>query len=80
LKTNENKLQHARHENGRKIVRPISSLFLFSMRKELEATAGIEPACTDLQSAASPLRHVANRIERASGGQAYIALKAIRQS
>ena len=30
------------------------------MRKPLEATAGIEPACTDLQSAASPLRHVAN--------------------
>ena len=26
---------------------------------ELEATPGIEPGCTDLQSAASPLRHVA---------------------
>jgi hypothetical protein len=26
----------------------------------LEATPGIEPGCTDLQSAASPLRHVAN--------------------
>ena len=25
----------------------------------MEATAGIEPAYTDLQSAASPLRHVA---------------------
>jgi hypothetical protein len=25
----------------------------------MEATAGIEPACADLQSAASPLRHVA---------------------
>ena len=27
--------------------------------ENLEATAGIEPAYTDLQSAASPLRHVA---------------------
>jgi hypothetical protein len=27
----------------------------------LEATPGIEPGYTDLQSAASPLRHVANR-------------------
>jgi hypothetical protein len=26
----------------------------------LEATPGIEPGCADLQSAASPLRHVAN--------------------
>ena len=28
---------------------------------KLEATEGIEPPCTDLQSAASPLRHVASR-------------------
>jgi hypothetical protein len=28
--------------------------------RNLEATPGIEPGCTDLQSAASPLRHVAN--------------------
>ena len=28
--------------------------------QELEATPGIEPGCADLQSAASPLRHVAN--------------------
>ena len=27
----------------------------------MEATPGIEPGYTDLQSAASPLRHVANR-------------------
>ena len=30
-----------------------------SIRKNLEATPGIEPGYTDLQSAASPLRHVA---------------------
>ena len=32
---------------------------LVSVFGGLEATAGIEPAYTDLQSAASPLRHVA---------------------
>src|SRR5512145_859441 len=30
------------------------------MNEVLEATPGIEPGCTDLQSAASPLRHVAS--------------------
>jgi hypothetical protein len=30
------------------------------LRKGLEATPGIEPGCADLQSATSPLRHVAN--------------------
>ena len=29
------------------------------MKRTLEATPGIEPGCTDLQSVASPLRHVA---------------------
>ena len=29
-------------------------------QKSLEATPGIEPGCADLQSAASPLRHVAS--------------------
>jgi hypothetical protein len=46
---------------------------------KMEATAGIEPAYTDLQSAASPLRHVANT-GKASGAQAYIGAKAARQS
>ena len=48
---------------------------------QVEATAGIEPACTDLQSAASPLRHVANRGKK--GRQVpmpYIGAKAVRQS
>src|SRR5262245_11012480 len=31
-----------------------------------EATPGIEPGCADLQSAASPLRHVAPRREHVS--------------
>ncbi len=35
--------------------------------KKLEATPGIEPGYTDLQSAASPLRHVANHAKGARG-------------
>ena len=35
-----------------------------SLEAELEARAGIEPACTDLQSAASPLRHRALQVGR----------------
>ena len=31
-------------------------------RTTLEATPGIEPGCADLQSAASPLRHVASSV------------------
>ena len=34
--------------------------------KELEARAGIEPACKDLQSSASPLRHRAFRAVEAA--------------
>lgn len=30
----------------------------------LEARAGIEPACKDLQSSASPLRHRASRCDK----------------
>jgi hypothetical protein len=42
----------------------------------MEATAGIEPACTDLQSAASPLRHVANREKGRQAPKPYIGPKA----
>ena len=38
--------------------------------QKLEATAGIEPAYTDLQSAASPLRHVA--LQSPSNGRANV--------
>lgn len=37
----------------------------------MEARAGIEPACKDLQSSASPLRHRASRgSDLATGGKA----------
>ncbi len=35
------------------------ALEMLDLTKSLEATPGIEPGCADLQSAASPLRHVA---------------------
>jgi hypothetical protein len=35
----------------------------------VEARAGIEPACADLQSAASPLRHRAEAAEMVSFGR-----------
>src|SRR5262245_42756518 len=53
-------------------------LYSLTIKVLVEATAGIEPACTDLQSAASPLRHVANTGKAST--QAYIGGKASRQS
>ena len=38
--------------------------YCFSKEKCLEARAGIEPACKDLQSSASPLRHRASRCDK----------------
>ena len=35
----------------------------------MEARPGIEPGCTDLQSAASPLRHRAIRVNARSVGE-----------
>ena len=79
LENNENKLQQPQHE-----IRPnFFRRFLFVFEKQLvgmEATAGIEPACTDLQSAASPLRHVANRGKGRQVPKPYIGPKARRQS
>lgn len=39
------------------------SWLLTVIAEKMEATAGIEPAYTDLQSAASPLRHVATGLD-----------------
>jgi hypothetical protein len=79
LENNENKLQQPQHEMRPNFFRR----FLFVFEKQLvgmEATAGIEPACTDLQSAASPLRHVANRGKGRQVPKPYIGPKARRQS
>ena len=80
LENNENKMQHAQHEMRPNFV----SRFLFCCLRNsclgVEATAGIEPACTDLQSAASPLRHVANREKGRQVPKPYIGPKARRQS
>ena len=38
--------------------------YCFSKEMCVEARAGIEPACKDLQSSASPLRHRASRCDR----------------
>jgi hypothetical protein len=52
----------------------------------MEATAGIEPAYTDLQSAASPLRHVAHEVVQPILANqrhftlAYIGMERNRQS
>ena len=51
---------NARHEITRLTARAVIYFSLCCKCLTVEATAGIEPACTDLQSAASPLRHVAN--------------------
>jgi hypothetical protein len=59
LKTKENKLQHARHETAGKSAGLFEFVFIFN-EKSMEATPGIEPGYADLQSAASPLRHVAS--------------------
>src|SRR5689334_12290614 len=50
-------------------------------QRRLEATPGIEPGYADLQSAASPLRHVAKLVSSGRRvGHAYIGAKAPRQS
>ena len=51
LKTREK--SHSRLQHGLNLQFPLSACFL------MEATPGIEPGYADLQSDASPLRHVA---------------------
>ena len=76
LENNENKLQHAQHEIGRNFSDQFRVYSLQINVLGMEATAGIEPACTDLQSAASPLRHVANREKGRQVPKPYIGAKA----
>jgi hypothetical protein len=42
-------LQHARHEKGRLAPADLQNKLIFQVIK-VEATAGIEPACTDYES------------------------------
>ena len=46
---------------SRRVPLSLHTIFISNFRLTVEATPGIEPGCADLQSAASPLRHVALR-------------------
>jgi hypothetical protein len=62
IRSNRNCLRkscNARGMTSALMPRRSDTFLLLIIALDVEATAGIEPACTDLQSAASPLRHVA---------------------
>jgi hypothetical protein len=55
--TNENKLQHARHEKGRLQAGPISTKHLTCSGLTLAGELGFEPRLTESESAVLPLNY-----------------------